>query len=102
MKTPNFEEAVAMVSYWAIPGGSDYTNAYVKEVFFTEMAEAQSFATRFSNPPEMAILLPLHKCRNCGLKVFERANGQFNDRKRPTLNQYCWVDEIHGSQLHEV
>lgn len=47
---------VAPVSFWHIPGGTDYTNATVVLAFFDKLEDAQAFERQYSYPPELASL----------------------------------------------
>lgn len=52
-------ESTHKVSFWYIPGGANYDLATVKEAFFPNAACAEAFATKYHNPPEMAVVIPL-------------------------------------------
>lgn len=52
-------DAVAKVSVWHIPMGTDYENAEPLFVYFNDMETAQRFERKYSMPPEMAFLQPL-------------------------------------------
>lgn len=48
---------VFIVSYWVIPGGYDYHNAYLEEEEFSSKEEADAAAERIGeSPPEMAVV----------------------------------------------
>lgn len=42
----------------------------------------------------------LSKCKHCGREI-TKLNDQWHDWKGGVLRQYCWVDQVEGSQLHE-
>jgi hypothetical protein len=93
-------DTVALVSYWYIPGGTEYDKAQVRIRFYADIEDAKRFADQNAMPPEMADLVPISKCKKCGkqLRVLGKCGYDFVHK---TLNQYCWVDPTHGSQLHE-
>lgn len=39
-------------------------------------------------------------CKHCGRKIVRNVKGLWLDDKE-SLSQYCWVDPVQGSQLHE-
>ena len=47
------------VSLWYVPGGTEYTQAKVCEVFFDNEEDAKAFQSRYQDPPEMADLIKL-------------------------------------------
>ncbi len=47
-------ELPVKVSYWHIPGGTDYTNAQVRHAYFPDVEKAEKFCKDFDPPPEMA------------------------------------------------
>lgn len=46
-----------IVSYWVIPGGYDYNNAFVHEDYFTDEQEARLRLREVEDIPEMGILM---------------------------------------------
>ena len=42
-KTPN---TTTGVSYWVVPNGCDYSNAYIENVYFSNADNAQLFAKK--------------------------------------------------------
>lgn len=51
-------ETTACVSYWHIPGGSEYNHATVYKAYFLKMEDAQRFAAKYEAPPVMAAAEP--------------------------------------------
>jgi hypothetical protein len=47
-----------MVSLWHIPGGCDYNNAEVREIFFDNAESAERFQKMYDCLPEMAMVIP--------------------------------------------
>lgn len=54
-KTP---ASTHMVSLWYIPGGCDYSNAEVREIFFDNADGAERFQKLYDCLPEMAMVIP--------------------------------------------
>lgn len=104
------------VSVWYIPGGCDYVNAQAIVGFWSEeeKANAEAFQNKYQHPPELAVLIDLaapdaaglfrpKNCAHCFASVnFNYASRQWVTDKTGELEQYCWVDPVKGSQLHEV
>lgn len=58
------DETTHCVSYWHIPGGSNYANANVVVVFFDSEQGAEAFARQIGTyPPEMATVYPIEQHR---------------------------------------
>lgn len=53
------QTSVVSVSFWVIPRGTDYTNAYVAVFYFADKEKAQQFADKYSGMPEMAAVTPI-------------------------------------------
>ena len=51
------DKTTHIVSFWHIPGGTDYEGARAVEVFIDNEAEAVAFQERHSRAPEMAVLI---------------------------------------------
>lgn len=49
------------VMYWHVPGGWDYANVRVVEVFFPSETDAQSFHDSINFPPECPNMVALDK-----------------------------------------
>ena len=104
------------VSVWYIPGGCDYVNAVAVAGFWSEeeKANAEAFQKKHEHPPELANLVDLadprlaglftpKNCKHCFASVnFNYATRKWMSDKTGQLDQYCWVDPVKGSQLHEV
>lgn len=104
------------VNLWYIPGGYDYVNARAISGFWSEpqKAEAEAFQKKYEFPGEMAVFVDLQDprlensfrsvpCKHCKVEVnYNSAYQQWVSDKTGELEQYCWVDPIKGSQLHEV
>lgn len=54
-KTPS---STHMVSLWYIPGGCDYSNAEIREIFFDNAESAERFHKLYDCLPEMAAIIP--------------------------------------------
>lgn len=52
------EDSKWHVTYWYVPGGSDYVNASVQSGYFSDKEAADRFAEKYSNGPEMACVQP--------------------------------------------
>jgi len=52
-------DSVCFVSFWRIPGGYDYTNAYVVEAYFSDRDAAARIQKKYEMPPEMTYLIDL-------------------------------------------
>ncbi len=50
-------DSICYVSFWYIPNGSDYDQAYVVKRYFSDVGFANKFASKYSNPPEMAMVI---------------------------------------------
>jgi hypothetical protein len=46
------------VSFWHIPGGSDYERARAVQAYFSDEEAAKRFAEKYYYPPEMAMVMP--------------------------------------------
>ncbi len=104
------------VNLWYIPGGYDYVNASVIVGFWPEelKAEAESFHNKYSGPGEMAVLTDLQdpnskeaykpqQCKHCKKEVnYNFAYKRWVSNEPALLQNYCWMDPIKGSQVHEV
>lgn len=53
--------SVGYVSFWVVPGGWDYVNAYTYKLFFSEeeRASVEVLVKWYEDPPEMAFLIML-------------------------------------------
>lgn len=104
------------VSLWYVPGGCDYANARVIVGFWPEdqKENAEAFNKKYDDFGTMASLIDLKdpkaegifklaKCKHCSETVsYNFLTEQWMSDKVDHLKQYCWVDPVKGSQLHEV
>lgn len=104
------------VNLWYIPGGCDYVNARAIVGFWSEehKAIAETFQQKYQYPGEMALMKDLEdpesqgsyrpmNCKHCFAVVnYNYVGQQWMSDKTGELEQYCWVDPVKGSQLHEV
>lgn len=54
-------DSVYVVSFWVVPGGCDYDQAYGVRLYHSEAvkSEVEKIIDRYSSPPEMAFHYPL-------------------------------------------
>lgn len=48
------EKTQCIVSFWRIPGGSDYDRAYVVKCYFEKNEDGERFAKKYESQPHMA------------------------------------------------
>ena len=110
------DDSVWVIVLWFVPRGKDYTEVQTVYGFFPadKFDDAKEFVDslhedftfsqlRSLNTPSVAAHFTLrpHTCCHCGEVVF-RVGDQWHQKPKHETSQYCWVDPVSGSQLHEV